>query len=74
MKKLVWHSSSEEEILEYLHTNRDGLTSEEVVKRLEKYGKNELPQKKRTSVLKILWEEIIALSYTQKKLQKKKKE
>lgn len=59
MKKLVWHSSSEEEILKALHTSRDGLTSLEVTKRLEKYGKNELPQKKRTSVFKILWEEII---------------
>jgi len=59
MKKLVWHNSSEEDIFEVLHTDRNGLTSEEVSKRLERYGKNELPQKKRTSVLKILWEEII---------------
>ena len=59
MKKLMWHSSGEKEIFEFLHTSRSGLTSEEVTKRLEKYGKNELPQKKRMSVFKILWEEII---------------
>ena len=58
MKKLVWHSSTEEEIFKVLHASREGLTSKEVENRLEKYGKNELPQKKQTSILKILREEI----------------
>ena len=59
MKKLVWHSSTEDEIFKVLHASREGLTSKEIENRLEKYGKNELPQKKQTSILKILWEEII---------------
>lgn len=58
MKQEKWHSIKEEEILKKLKTSKEGLSREEVERRLVKYGKNELPRKKTTSIFKILWEEI----------------
>ncbi len=58
MKQENWYCMEEEELLKKLKTTKHGLTREEVQKRLAKYGKNELPQKKTTSIFKILWEEI----------------
>ena len=53
-----YYSMTIEEIYQKLQSSGDGLTSREVYKRLEKYGKNELPKKKPDSVLKILLGEI----------------
>lgn len=58
MNKEKWHSLKIEEVFEKLKTSKTGLTEKDVNKRIEKYGKNELPQKKKTSILKIVWEEI----------------
>ncbi len=47
-----------EELLQQYHTREKGLTSEEASKRKEKYGTNEIPKEKGSSVIKLLWEEI----------------
>ncbi len=58
MKKEKWHSLKIEDVLTKLKTSTTGLTEKDVNKRIEKYGKNELPQKKKTSIFQIVWEEI----------------
>ena len=40
-----------------LNTSHEGLSNSEVLKRLQKYGKNELPKKKKDSVIKIFFSE-----------------
>ena len=54
----AYYSMSIEEIYQKLQSSGDGLTTKEVFKRLEKYGKNELPKKKPDSVLKIFFGEL----------------
>ncbi|MCW3985424.1 MAG: cation-translocating P-type ATPase [Candidatus Bathyarchaeota archaeon] len=49
----AWHSKSIETVLEELHADSLGLKEEEVKQRLEKYGLNELKERKRTSALQI---------------------
>lgn len=47
-----WYNLTESETLEALSTTREfGLSSEEVATRLEKYGKNELEQAKKKSLI-----------------------
>jgi len=50
----TWHSKTVEAVLEELQTDPFGLEEEEVKQRLEKYGLNELKERKRTSALQIL--------------------
>lgn len=51
MEKIVWHVKSEKEVEEILSTSlEEGLSSNEALQRLEKYGPNELEQKGRKSV------------------------
>ena len=53
MEKNNWFNESVEEVEKELHTNiNNGLSNEEVQKRREKYGLNELQQKKKKSLLK----------------------
>lgn len=48
----MWHTLKIEEVQNKLRTNIErGLTEEEVIRRREKYGKNELIQKKNTSII-----------------------
>lgn len=46
-----WHSYSTDKIYEILKTGSEGLNNNEVNKRLNKYGKNELPSKKKESIV-----------------------
>ena len=47
----MWHALTIEEIRKKLKTNIErGLTEEEAIRRREKYGKNELVEKKKTSI------------------------
>ncbi len=48
-----WHSLDINEIYTATGSNKDGLSSNQVKERLEKYGKNALPEKKVDSFLKI---------------------
>ncbi|HDQ06915.1 MAG TPA: cation-translocating P-type ATPase [Candidatus Bathyarchaeota archaeon] len=48
-----WHSVEKEKVLESLNANEAGLSTEEVERRLEKFGPNELAEKKGISPLQI---------------------
>ncbi|NLN41972.1 MAG: hypothetical protein GX160_08335, partial [Clostridiales bacterium] len=51
MNHLIWHTQSKEEVEKALETSFEkGLSEEEVAKRLEKYGSNELEHKKRRTI------------------------
>ncbi|MDI6644294.1 MAG: HAD-IC family P-type ATPase [Methanobacteriaceae archaeon] len=52
--KIKWYQRSVDEAFEALETSLDGLSSDEVKKRLDKYGYNELTFKKVSSVLRFL--------------------
>ncbi|MBQ3307228.1 MAG: HAD-IC family P-type ATPase [Bacilli bacterium] len=58
MKEKTYYSMSEEEIYQKLQTSEDGLSSKEAMKRLNKYGLNELPKKKPDSIIKIFFSEL----------------
>lgn len=48
----MWHTLNIDEVEKKLRTNiKKGLTNEEVLRRKEKYGNNELVEKKKTSIL-----------------------
>jgi len=53
-----WHSLSVEQVKEILQTSDSGLSEAEAKERLEKYGKNDLRQKKPKSIWRMLWEQI----------------
>jgi len=53
----VYYNKNIEEIEKELKTSIDGLTEKEALERLQKYGKNTLPKKKKDSVLKIFFSE-----------------
>ena len=54
----MFYKKTIEEIFAELNTNELGLTNEEAVKRLNEYGKNQLPKKKKDSVIKIFFNEL----------------
>lgn len=47
-----------EEVLKQLETTKEGLSDKEAEKRLEKYGYNELRNKKTKTILELLWKEL----------------
>jgi len=51
--KSTWHSLSDEEVINNLNSNKDGLSTEEVAKRQIQYGKNVLPKEKEPTLLNI---------------------
>lgn len=53
----MFYNKEIEKIEEDLETSYDGLTNEEVKKRIEKYGINTLPKKKKDSIIKIFFNE-----------------
>ena len=54
---LNWHSKNTKEVLESLDTSPQGLSKESVATRLDKYGLNQLPEKKpRSPVLRFLYQ------------------
>ena len=56
---ISWHALNSIDVLQELKVPVDkGLTSEEAQKRLEKYGPNELVEKKRTTFWQMLWGQI----------------
>lgn len=50
-KSTLWYSIPEESVLEQLSTDREGLSSDEVARRLDEYGPNKLPETKQKSAL-----------------------
>lgn len=59
MKENSWHNIPNEDVLEKLHSDYFGLSEKEALKRLKKYGKNELPKKKSDSFIKIFFKQLI---------------
>jgi P-type Ca2+ transporter type 2C len=55
----AWYQVDFEEAIEALESSHDGLTNEEAVQRLEKYGRNELEQERDTSWTEILVHQFI---------------
>lgn len=53
-----WYLNTQDEICEKLNTSLNGLSKEEADKRLEKYGKNELPKKKPKGFFEIMLDEL----------------
>lgn len=53
----TWHAMQKEEVLQALKSSPNGLSSEEVQKRLAEYGFNELKEKKRRTALQMFLEE-----------------
>ncbi len=54
----MFYNKDIREIEKELNTSIDGLTDKEVKNRIEKYGKNTLPKKKKDSVFKIFFNEL----------------
>src|SRR6056297_3913906 len=52
-----WHNLEPRQVLKEFNTDKDGLKKQQVKKRLAKYGLNKLPEKKRFSVLQIIFEQ-----------------
>ncbi|MEK6834867.1 MAG: HAD-IC family P-type ATPase [Nanoarchaeota archaeon] len=55
---MQFYKLDKKEVFRFLESNENGLTSEEVNSRLNKYGLNELKKKKENKALKILFEQI----------------
>ena len=54
MKEHYWYLRSVDEVFEELESNKDGLTSAQVKRRLEEYGPNELERAERFNSFKVL--------------------
>ena len=54
-----WYALGIENVISTTNSNLEGLTAKEAKKRLEKYGKNELPKKQRDSVFKIFFRQML---------------
>ena len=59
MKDKRYYSMNVEELYQKLRTNEEGLDLKEVRRRQEKYGENSLPKKKRDSIIKIFFSELL---------------
>ena len=59
MKDKKYYSMNLEELYQKLRTSEDGLDLKEVKKRQEKYGENTIPKKKKDSILKIFFSELL---------------
>ncbi|MDD3190641.1 MAG: HAD-IC family P-type ATPase [Candidatus Pacebacteria bacterium] len=57
MQNKDWHNMDIKEVLDKVGSSKEGLVSLEISKRIKKYGKNELPQKKRFTYLGIALEQ-----------------
>ena len=55
MREKNYYNMTEEELFKELKTDFRGLSSDEALIRREKYGLNELPKKKKDSIIKIFF-------------------
>ncbi|MBK9924476.1 MAG: cation-translocating P-type ATPase [Anaerolineales bacterium] len=53
-----WHSLTPEQVLEHFEVQDGGLKTEDVKKRLEQYGPNQLKEAPRTTFLQMLWDQL----------------
>lgn len=54
-----WYQKSITEVETELHTTKTGLSSEEAISRLEKYGKNELPKTKSKNIITVFFSQLL---------------
>ncbi len=59
MEQKIWHAIGGEETLSALSAAREGLSSEEAARRQEQFGRNVLREKKKKSIWKMLFEQIM---------------
>ena len=57
-KNEAWHALPAEEVLERLGVSKEGLTSEQVEKRLSQYGQNQLQEAPRPTFWQLLWAQL----------------
>ena len=55
----MYYLKKPEDVLKELNSSHDGLSSQEAVNRLSRYGKNELKKTKRISIAKLILEQFI---------------
>ena len=53
-----WHALKAEEVLKHLEVKNEGLSSEEVEKRLQHYGQNQLKEASRPGFMVLLWAQL----------------
>lgn len=53
-----WHAIDYKQALEFFESSLQGLNTEEIKKRIAKYGTNELTRKNKDGVIKVLWRQI----------------
>ncbi|MCX6056974.1 MAG: cation-translocating P-type ATPase [Chloroflexi bacterium] len=53
-----WHAIKAEEVLKHLEVKNEGLSSEEVKKRLQHYGQNQLKEAPRPGFMALLWAQL----------------
>ncbi len=58
MHEQEWHALNAEAVLKHLEVQHDGLSSEEVEKRLQNYGPNQLKEARRPGFLVLLWAQL----------------
>ena len=58
MDKKNWHAMTPAEVLKELGTSAQGLTSEEAERRRETYGRNVLKERKKKTLLGMIWEQV----------------
>ena len=59
MKENRYYAMTIDEVFKKFQVDENGLSSREALKRINKYGKNELPKKERDSIFKIFFMEIL---------------
>ncbi|NMC42066.1 MAG: HAD-IC family P-type ATPase [Bacteroidales bacterium] len=55
-----WHAFSKEEVYRELRTSEEGLSVEEVRRRLQFYGENRLPEGKRVTIWQIMFHQVLS--------------
>ena len=53
-----WHAQPQDEVLRQLNSSPEGLSDDEAALRLEKFGRNDLRQKKKKSIWKMILEQL----------------
>ncbi|MEA2090620.1 MAG: cation-translocating P-type ATPase [Thermoproteota archaeon] len=61
MKSEMWHAMKVEEVMDALKTSPEGLSQDEVKRRLEEFGPNELKKEKGKSPIKLLIEQFASI-------------
>lgn len=61
MKREIWHAMKAEEVVDALNTSPEGLSQEEVNRRFEEFGPNELKKEEGKSLIKLFIEQFTSI-------------